>query len=116
MELAAIRRRTGPRATEIAVKVRCWVCDDALPLTESDFSWDGETHGVLDVRIVPICVCCKTQDAATAEKFEQIMHEVRRRNELRLISSDGETDGVARGIGKLRLVEKPRQDEDDDAP
>ncbi len=109
---AALRHRSEAPSLEIAVKVACWLCKNALALSESEFSWEGETRGVLDVRVMPICGTCSSRSPETLEKLEKALNDFTRPS-LRLISSEGETDGIARGGGKLRLVRENDENGDD---
>lgn len=110
LSVAALRGSTDTPALHIDVKVTCWICKKAL-LSKGEFSWEGDRDGVLDVRVIPICATCSSHSPESLLALEKAIDDFTR-PALRVISG-GESDGVSRGQGKLRLVKDDDADDED---
>lgn len=91
------------RSQPAAPKIVCWVCKGEL-LTLSEF----ETDAPLTIHVVPICTTCARRGPEALADLERAVDALIR-PPLRLVNTDGSTDGISRGKGLLRLV--PNLDE-----
>lgn len=82
--------------------VHCIVCDAELIQTEETLRWRGNRIRI-DITVVPICATC-LQEAHDYPGHILDALDDPRRPKLRLVHTEGKSDGVPRGNGKLRLV------------
>lgn len=96
--------------------VHCIVCDTELIQNGETLRWRGNRIQI-DITVVPLCATCLQEAHDDAHPQSYADHVVGmiddlRRPRLRLVHQGGQSDGVPRGRGKLRLVR--REDEQDD--
>lgn len=79
--------------------VHCIVCEAELIQTEETLRWRGNRIRI-DITVVPVCATCLRE----THDYPGHMLDALRGPRLRLVHKGGESDGVPRGRGKLRLM------------
>jgi len=92
--------------------VHCLVCDAELIQSEETLRWRGNRIRI-DITVVPVCATC-LQDAHDYPNHILGAIDAILRPPPRLVHEGGESDGVPRARGKLRLVRPDDEDDDSD--
>ena len=101
---AAALMPEGQYLPKIAIDtvVRCFVCGEELIQREETLRWKGNRIRI-DITVVPICAACLQKAGNYSDYILDAIDEFVR-PPLRLMQTCGESDGVPRGRGKLRLL------------
>jgi hypothetical protein len=94
----------------IEVSITCAFCGHDMIADQRRFRWKGNRKGLLDLSIVPICTECQHRSNEDPTYLSRALRELEGPM-LRVVTSNGTSDGVPRG--KLRLVQDDRDREDD---
>lgn len=94
----------------IEVSITCAFCGHDMIADKRRFRWKGNRKGLLDLSIVPICTECQHRSNEDPTYLSRALRELEAPT-LRVVTSNGTSDGVPRG--KLRLVQDERDREDD---
>ena len=94
----------------IEVSITCAFCSHDMIADQRRFRWKGNRKGLLDLSIVPICTECQHRSNEDPTYLSRALRKLEAPT-LRVVTSNGTSDGVPRG--KLHLVRDERPDADD---